>query len=212
MTECKSLACKLAQVMSEVQSVPKKGYNDFHKYNYVMEADLLEAIRDKLAQKKVFIFSSVDELIQEGTLTTVKMTFTFVDGESGEQFSVTYYGTGDDKGDKGAYKAYTGALKYFLMKTFLVPTGDDPEADTETDQRAEGKTKTAKTTGSVVHLPTHTDKATPLQINKIKSTAKAKQLDEQMLERIIHDVVGDKNLESITKAEASKVIDYLLKL
>ncbi|MGB9791326.1 MAG: ERF family protein [Thermacetogeniaceae bacterium] len=211
MAECKSLACKLAQVMSEVQSVPKKGYNDFHKYNYVMEADLLEAIRDKLAQKKVFIFSSVDELIQEGTLTTVKMTFTFVDGESGEQFSVTYYGTGDDKGDKGAYKAYTGALKYFLMKTFLVPTGDDPEADTETDQRAEGK---------VVPLPTHaetanktgsTDKATPAQISKIKSAARAKKLDDQALERIINDIAG-KSIESINKAEASKVIDYLLKL
>ncbi len=176
-----------------------------------METDLLEAIRDKLAQKKVFIFSSVDELVQEGTLTTVKMTFTFVDGESGEQYSVTYYGTGDDKGDKGVYKAYTGCLKYFLMKTFLVPTGDDPEADSETDQRAEGKGETAKTTGSVVHLPTHTDKATPAQISKIKSAARAKKLDDQALERIINDITG-KDIEGINKAEASKVIDYLLKL
>src|SRR4029079_18402967 len=32
-------------------------------------------------------------------------------------------GYGDDAGDKGVYKALTGAEKYLLMKTFLVSTG-----------------------------------------------------------------------------------------
>ena len=30
---------------------------------------------------------------------------------------------------KGLYKAFTGSMKYFLMKNFLVATGDDPEQD-----------------------------------------------------------------------------------
>jgi hypothetical protein len=36
-------------------------------------------------------------------------------------------GTGEDNSDKGTYKGITGGLKYILMKTFLIYTGDDPE-------------------------------------------------------------------------------------
>lgn len=135
----KTLFTKLAEVLAEVGRVPKNGFNDFHKYHYVMEADLLDAVRDKLSQRGVFVFASVDEVTKDGTLTTAKMTFTFADGETGETFAVHAYGTGDDKADKGVYKAITGATKYFVMKNFLVPTGDDPEGDTDTDKRASGR-------------------------------------------------------------------------
>ena len=37
--------------------------------------------------------------------------------------------------EKAAYKAATGALKYALLTGFLIPTGDDPEADASTDQQ-----------------------------------------------------------------------------
>ena len=53
-------------------------------------------------------------------------------------------GAGDDGADKGLYKAYTGAVKYFLMKTFLIPTGDDPEADTKADERAASRAAPAR--------------------------------------------------------------------
>jgi hypothetical protein len=52
-----------------------------------------------------------------------------IDSDSGEVFAVQAVGTGKDNADKGAYKAYTGASKYVLMKTFLLATGDDPEDD-----------------------------------------------------------------------------------
>lgn len=135
----RSLVRKLAEVLAEIERVPKRGKNEFHNYDYVTEPDLVDAVRSKLAKRRVFVFSSVEELTREGSLTTAKVRYTFADGESGETFDVVYYGQGDDKGDKGAYKAYTGALKYFLMKNFLVATGDDPEADTETDKRASGR-------------------------------------------------------------------------
>jgi len=124
-----SLYAKLAEVVTEVGRVPKKGRNDFHKYDYVREEDLLEAIRGALAKRQIALLPSAPTVVRDGTLTTVHMTFTFADGESGETHTVEWAGTGEDKGDKGLYKAYTGALKYFLMKTFLIPTGDDPEDD-----------------------------------------------------------------------------------
>lgn len=145
----RSLITKLCKIMSEVDRIAKNGRNDFHKYDYVMEADLVDAVRDKLSRENVFLFSNVDELSftdkktskgGDTTVTTAKVTFTFVDGDSGEERSFTYYGQGEDPADKGAYKAFTGAVKYALMKTFLVPTGDDPEND-ENDKRREEQHK-----------------------------------------------------------------------
>lgn len=132
----RNLVIKLSEILGEVDRVPKRGRNEFHKYDYVMESDLVEAVRQKLAERNIFLLSSVEELRREDTLTEARIKFTFLDGDSGESLSFYYFGQGDDKGDKGAYKAYTGALKYAIMKNFLVPTGDDPEADTETDRRA----------------------------------------------------------------------------
>ena len=45
-------------------------------------------------------------------------------------------GQGDDPADKGLGKAYTNAIKTFLREQFLIPQGDDPEADERTDARA----------------------------------------------------------------------------
>jgi len=86
-----------------------------------------------LNQYHLFVFTSiVDREIQAqgaGWLTTVKLEVRFVDADSGEQYTSYFYGDGYDKTDKGLYKAITGALKYALLKTFLVATGDDPEKD-----------------------------------------------------------------------------------
>jgi hypothetical protein len=57
------------------------------------------------------------------------MRFTAHDGETGETLSWDMYGQGSDSLDKGAFKSTTGAVKYGLLKLFLVPTGDDPERE-----------------------------------------------------------------------------------
>lgn len=128
---------KLADITKEIGKVEKKGYNAFHKYYYVTESDLTDLIRDKLSSRGIVIIPSLKSVQHDDTLTTALMTFTFVDSETGEREACEWAGTGDDKGDKGLYKAYTGSLKYFLMKMFLISQGDDPEADTATDRRAE---------------------------------------------------------------------------
>lgn len=129
------LVAKLAEVMAAVRSVPKRGRNEFHKYDYAMEADIVAAIRQELAARKVMLLPSCigSQRIPIGdkgqALTEIEMTFTFYDGESDEALTCTWRGAGADKEDKGLYKAMTGAEKYFLLKTFLIPTGDDPELD-----------------------------------------------------------------------------------
>ncbi len=147
------LARKLALVLADVHRVPKNGRNDFHRYDYVYEADLVDHIRDKLAEHGVAIFPSVaDHSVEEMQdarnrttyLTTVTLDVTLIDGESGDMLTTTWVGQGMDSADKGYYKAYTGAIKYFLMKTFLISTGDDPELDD--DQPAVNRSRPKTTT------------------------------------------------------------------
>jgi ERF superfamily len=167
-----SLARKLAHILGEVGKVEKTGYNAFHKYNYVTENDLVYAVRSKLAEANVFVFTSVEEQTTEiitaadgkqSLLSKVVTLHTFVDGDSGESFAVKSQGQGSDNGDKGGYKAITGAMKYFLYKCFMIPTGDDPEGDDpegddKTDERhAAGPASSAPTSGGRASTQTRTE-------------------------------------------------------
>lgn len=140
----KTIYAKIAKVMSQVERVPKNGYNNFHKYHYATESDLNEAIRPILHDAGLAFFSNVVEQERDGEFTKVKMEFTLADVETGETLTSTFWGEGQDKGDKGLYKAYTGATKYFLMKTFLIPTGDDPEQDSQTVETQQNVNRESK--------------------------------------------------------------------
>lgn len=130
-----SLVKKLVEVMACIDRIPKSGHNNFHDYDYTTEADVLEAVRGELAKRCVFIVPSVIDSKEIGVgqkgmrVFTLRMRLTAHDGETGEQLSWDMYGQGSDSLDKGAFKAITGAMKYGLLKPFLVPTGDDPERD-----------------------------------------------------------------------------------
>jgi hypothetical protein len=59
---------------------------------------------------------------------------------SGQWIETVHVGEGEDRGDKAAYKAITGATKYWVMKTFLISTGDDPESGQQPQgQRSQGQ-------------------------------------------------------------------------
>jgi hypothetical protein len=60
-------------------------------------------------------------------MARVIMAYTFADVCSDEEVIATAAGQGLEAGDKAPYKAMTGALKYALLQTFLLATGDDPE-------------------------------------------------------------------------------------
>lgn len=134
----KSLAAKLAEIVTETHHVAKRGRNEFHKYDYVTESDVLDAVRHGLASRRIMIVpritgSTVVEKERQGKaseyITTVQMTFAILDGDSNEVLECPWIGCGQDSGDKGPYKALTGGYKYFLLKLFMIPTGDDPEKD-----------------------------------------------------------------------------------
>ena len=143
-----SLARKVLDVAASVRGVEKTGRNSFHKYDYVTENDLLNAVVPGLEENGVMVFTSTvqQSIIETETkkgdlefMTVVTTAHTFIDGETGAQMTVYSQGQGSDKGDKGVYKAITGSNKYFLYKSFLKAAGDDPEADSGVDRRAQGR-------------------------------------------------------------------------
>jgi len=135
-----SLASKIAKVMEAVGYVQKGGTNAAQGYKFVQASAVADKVRAELSKLQVSMTPTNIDVISEGltpsgkqALLTLRFTWTLTDGESGETISFQSIGTGADSGDKAAYKAATGALKYALLTGFLIPTGDDPEADAKTD-------------------------------------------------------------------------------
>jgi ERF superfamily len=131
----KTLAVKLVEIRKAITAIDKKGHNKHGDYDYVKAEDVLREIRKQLDEHKI-ILQPQSGMFQHDTipsgkqlLTTVELIYTLVDCESNESIESKWLATGADTGDKGLYKAYTGGLKYFLLNLFLIPTGDDPEAD-----------------------------------------------------------------------------------
>jgi hypothetical protein len=149
----KTLVKKLVKVMQQVQYIQKRGHNKFHNYTYATEADVAEKVREVLAENNVVMIPNMlSHEIMEKTnrsgnveyIVTVNMEFSFMDGDSDETITYHMSGQGQDAGDKGIYKAITGAQKYALMKAFMLPTGDDPEADEETGEASDTKEESGK--------------------------------------------------------------------
>ena len=103
-------------------------------------ADLAGPVGDILAELGVVVIPQLQSISTEPPrssserIARIVMNYRFVDARSGEELTVRVAGEGADAGDKAPYKAMTGALKYALLQSFLLATGDDP--DERADSRA----------------------------------------------------------------------------
>lgn len=128
---------KLAAIRGEVGYMTKDGKNTSQGYSYLSETQVAVTFKELLDKYKVhFEYSSEITNVTptpsgKQMLTDVQVNYSFVDIETGEKSTGRAAGQGSDPTDKGVYKAITGAVKYIFMKTFLIPTGDDPENDKE---------------------------------------------------------------------------------
>lgn len=129
-----SIYLKLLAVQKAVDTIPKRGYNDYHKYHYATEADIL-GVKNIMNQQGVVVLSNMIHqetgFKPDGKSGWAKVTLSFrlVDAETGECVETQFTGYAEDKADKAIYKATTGANKYFYLKYFGVATGDDPEQE-----------------------------------------------------------------------------------
>ena len=131
---------KKRAIMMEIKSIAKSGHNAFFNYNYAPEADVLRVVRDVMVQHRITFSCACNsfagqpiELVsnkgQKRLLYNINLQCSLVDEETGYSETYDWLGSGADESDKALYKAYSSGIKYFLLKTFLIPTGDDVEGD-----------------------------------------------------------------------------------
>ena len=128
-TDMASLYLKMSRVMSHLERVPKRGENKHFGYAYVTDSDVLDAVRKAMAEERVAFFVDVGEVMTNGKRTTTPLLITFADGDTGATKTINWLGEADDSQDKGINKAITAGVKYCLLKTFLMSTGDDDDPD-----------------------------------------------------------------------------------
>lgn len=146
------ITAALHEVMAKVGYVQKTGKNTFHGYKYAGEADLLAVLRPAMVEAGLLLIPSVADhspIDEHGNKDVViEYTLAHRDGDVWPH-KIRAIGTGNDRnkngvGDKGTYKALTGANKYLLFKLFQIETGDDPENDSDHERTPANGNRDAK--------------------------------------------------------------------
>lgn len=141
-----SLTKKLNAIYTRIGHIDKAGENKKQGYKFVRSADVLRAIRKAFAELGIYaptnytLLGTYDIRTNSGGImhtATVRAEIQLIDIETGESLTISGLGDGADSGDKGIYKAQTGATKNALRNSFLVPDEADPEADETVDEETQ---------------------------------------------------------------------------
>lgn len=159
-SERAALFAKLARVMGKLNDLPQDAFNNYHKYHYTSAKTVLSAIRKAMSEENIAVIPNVVQVVTEGKLYIVTYEFTFVCGDTGSTYTTTWYGEAQNvnrsgRDDKALNKCATTAQKYFLLKTFLVGTGDEPDADQDAPVQQQGpqKQQCAQTPTPTTEMP-----------------------------------------------------------
>ena len=182
--------------LAEMGIVEKDKKNKYDGYTYLSESGYKKIFTDLFSKHDLELKSDEieyhsipgTEKIPVGRM--VKIRFTLFDTETGFFEATEVTGEGLDRGDKAGYKAFTGALKYFLATTFMVATGDDAEKDSPVNQQ---KPKPRPITKKQV------------DILNIKFQGK-----EEALKKIL-DKNGVSKIEDMTQSQAVSLINSINK-
>ena len=149
---------KINEVMKNIEYLTKDDKVEFGttKYKAISEEKVTTAVREQLVKQGIVIIpvkqeSENKELIRTeksvNMLTSVHVKYKIQNIDDINDFiEVESNGTGVDTQDKGVGKAMTYAYKYMLLRTFAIPTGEDPDkiSSAETDKKVEKEVNNAK--------------------------------------------------------------------
>lgn len=141
---------KLLEVMKNVQYLKKDDKVSFKetKYTAMSEEKVTMTLREELIKQGLVVYPIEQACNRIGNITHVDVKYRIVNVENPDEFiEVVSAGDGADTQDKGSGKAMTYAFKYMFLRTFAIPTGDDPDkvASAQIDaEEAERKRKEAE--------------------------------------------------------------------
>lgn len=144
---------KINEVMKAIEYLTKDDKVEFGntKYKAISEEKVTTAVRKELVKQGIVIIP----IMQESTVTELIRTDKSVNQRSdvhtryriqniddvNDFIEVESNGSGVDTQDKAVGKAMTYAYKYMLLRTFAIPTGEDPDkiSSAETDYKIQSE-------------------------------------------------------------------------
>jgi hypothetical protein len=135
---------RILQVMKSVSYIQKEQKRGM-QYSVVSHDAVTAKLRPSIIEAGIVYYPVSTDLIQEGNRTECLVTVRFVNSEKPEEYiDVPSAGYGIDSQDKGPGKAISYAIKYALLKTFALETGDDPDLDQQVVHEPAPKPKQAQ--------------------------------------------------------------------
>lgn len=121
---------KIAAVMQDVQYLAKDDNVSFGQTNYkaLSEEKVTVIMRSAMMKHRLVVFPVEQSATRTGNITHVDVKYRIVNiDDPADYIEVVSCGDGADTQDKGSGKAMTYAFKYMWLRTFAIPTGEDPD-------------------------------------------------------------------------------------
>lgn len=123
---------KIHAVMGMVEYLKKDGevrYGEGVQYRYVSEEKVTTEVRKAMLEVGLVIVPVSTMQRQVDRITYVDTKYKLVNVDQPDDYvNISSVGAGWDSQDKGPGKAMTYAYKYALLRTFMIPSGEDPDA------------------------------------------------------------------------------------
>ena len=140
---------KISEVMKNIEYLTKDDKVEFGttKYKAISEEKVTTAVRKQLVEQGIVIIPIMQESVVTELIRTYKTVNQRADvhtryriqniDDVNDYIEVESNGSGVDTQDKAVGKAMTYAYKYMLLRTFAIPTGEDPDkiSSAETDDK-----------------------------------------------------------------------------
>lgn len=162
---------KILAIMQDVQYLAKDDHVEFGKTNYqaLSEEKVTAIMRAELIKYKLIVYPFQQDSNRAGNISHVDTKYRMVNVDAPDEFiEISSAGDGADSQDKGTGKAMTYAFKYMWLRTFALPTGEDPDkisSDELDDKARKAADKSQKQQA-----------AAPQYIDEIKQTVLLKEL------------------------------------
>lgn len=149
---------KINEVMKAIEYLTKDDKVEFGttKYKAISEEKVTTTVRKELVKQGIVILPINQEVENKelirteksvNMLSSVHVRYRIQNIDDVNDFvEVESNGTGVDTQDKGVGKAMTYSYKYMLLRTFAIPTGEDPDkiSSAETDEKIKTEIESKK--------------------------------------------------------------------
>jgi hypothetical protein len=211
---------KISEVMRDIEYLAKDDKVITNQktnagYKAISEEKVTSTVRDSLIRNGIVIIpikqehrreDEITKTIYEGTVTektnriaTVDVTYRIQNIQDKDDYiDAVSSGTGVDTQDKGVGKAMTYAYKYLLLRTFAIPTGEDPDKiSSETYTNDLNKANKS-----------YEDKKLEMKIEETKSKLVTPQRLELFNKQIVTDKITDAQLlQALSEYEMNSTSD-----